>query len=1090
MFNSSIENLLQEIYFNKSDMILSSSLNEDYLSSSFKFDEFDTGLKSTQQIKLDYSKFENHTFFNSAVAKLNVAFEKIINKFPYDGTKNDILNFYDDLNGFEKYVLDNFPYNFGFLDFKGTNYIAVNDFQGLNNFQGLNKTSEGKSVLSPGSGSFSIEFHFKPASSNSDEIIIQKKNSSENIGYSIYTDSGAAPSNCIINISIFSGSVSVDASAEIERDKFHQLSFVFDNSSEDFSKVFIYVNSILKSESENLNKINSIDISRFNFLIGSGSTFQNSLTTFSPTSALTGSLDEIRFFSKKITPEEIFANRDKNVFAEDNLKLYYKFNEPADISSNISDPIASICLDSSGNSLHSNLINFSILNRKQTTEDSTSLMTNEKRNFNKILFPGNSEIRSLNNSLFEYASEYDKFNPNLITKLVPKHYLIDGQLLDGFDNFASSINELKEQNTTPGKFEIGNVQLMVSMLYVLASFYDELKLYIDSFSLIDTVEYDALNDSPDVLLERQFRKFGLDYLNILDNKDFNKYFLGEYSVDGINFDNIPLKEIQLRMLRNIAINLKHILSSKGTIDSLKYFIRSIGIDPETSMKFIEYGSNDINLSELRENRKISDRMIRFQTGSYIESDYLVAERFESGNPTISGNSNDDNLLTSGSWSLEFCSKFYETDNESELNISSLVRFYTTGSSIPIDEGCILNLIADKDNETLTLLFNPKSTGSPTNNILNLTNVNIFDGERWVIGFGREVNYTDHPHSSSYFIKAGRLSNVDSIDIFQTSSFFYDKDDNVFCKSSSTHNSDGLFFVAGDGRSQNISQTDFVQASDNGLNSDSILRFSNFRFWTKPLTEEEFLEHTKNPFSVGDENFIFNSRFELNHSSSYEKLRSHLVHRWDEKKADINGEIKFQDTMKSGFDINGYGFDPGSKVLFPDVVYHTTLPLHIDESVGKDKIFISNKNKKTERKSDNRFEIQISLIDYLNEDIIRFLSSTKELETLLGNQDNLFLSKYEDLEFLKMIYFDRLEQKLNFKSYREVYNLISDSIDGFIGTLLPEKTKFKGINFTVQQHLLERYKIKYKVPNFYLNSLDSNKNQSNTTILIEQAIIGN
>ena len=54
------------------------------LSSSFRLDAPGTGLKSTQQIPLDWSKFENHTFFNSAQAKTNVAFETLFNSFPFD----------------------------------------------------------------------------------------------------------------------------------------------------------------------------------------------------------------------------------------------------------------------------------------------------------------------------------------------------------------------------------------------------------------------------------------------------------------------------------------------------------------------------------------------------------------------------------------------------------------------------------------------------------------------------------------------------------------------------------------------------------------------------------------------------------------------------------------------------------------------------------------------------------------------------------------------------------------------------------------------------------------------------------------------
>jgi len=42
-----------------------------------------SGLFSTQQIfNLDWSKFENHTFFDSAIAKVNYVFDKLLNDFP------------------------------------------------------------------------------------------------------------------------------------------------------------------------------------------------------------------------------------------------------------------------------------------------------------------------------------------------------------------------------------------------------------------------------------------------------------------------------------------------------------------------------------------------------------------------------------------------------------------------------------------------------------------------------------------------------------------------------------------------------------------------------------------------------------------------------------------------------------------------------------------------------------------------------------------------------------------------------------------------------------------------------------------------
>ena len=56
---------------------------------SFRFDAPGSPLKSSQQMPIDFSRFENHTFFSSAVTNVNLAYEKIINKFPFDGTKRE-----------------------------------------------------------------------------------------------------------------------------------------------------------------------------------------------------------------------------------------------------------------------------------------------------------------------------------------------------------------------------------------------------------------------------------------------------------------------------------------------------------------------------------------------------------------------------------------------------------------------------------------------------------------------------------------------------------------------------------------------------------------------------------------------------------------------------------------------------------------------------------------------------------------------------------------------------------------------------------------------------------------------------------------
>ena len=62
--------------------------------SSFRYDTPGAGIKSTQQIPVDWSRFENHVFFDSAQSKINVASDVIVNSFPFDGDRKKVESFF------------------------------------------------------------------------------------------------------------------------------------------------------------------------------------------------------------------------------------------------------------------------------------------------------------------------------------------------------------------------------------------------------------------------------------------------------------------------------------------------------------------------------------------------------------------------------------------------------------------------------------------------------------------------------------------------------------------------------------------------------------------------------------------------------------------------------------------------------------------------------------------------------------------------------------------------------------------------------------------------------------------------------------
>ncbi|NBP57571.1 hypothetical protein EBU71_13745, partial [bacterium] len=137
--------------------------------------------------------------------------------------------------------------------------------------------------------------------------------------------------------------------------------------------------------------------------------------------------------------------------------------------------------------------------------------------------------------------------------------------------------------------------------------------------------------------------------------------------------------------------------------------------------------------------------------------------------------------------------------------------------------------------------------------------------------------------------------------------------------------------------------------------------------------------------------------------------------------------------------------------------------------------------------DVRFSIEFSLIDSLNKDIINMFATFDTLSKAIGSPELLYSPDYPDLERLRDIYFNRLKQKMNFRNFLEFYRWFDLSMSNFIEQLVPRKTRFKGINFVIESHLLERHKMEYKSTDAYLGDSLSLKRRDDT--ILTQQVVG-
>ena len=1117
-------------------------LQKDMASSDyFVYNQEGSGIGSTQQIPVDFSKFENHTFFNSAEVNVNVAFDNIINKYPFDGSRKELEEYLNGLTGFEKYVLDKFPTNVGCIILSGAttgsttigNYIEVSDHAGAN-FTDFSRNRSGESQLAFDRKSYSIETNlFVPSLKNSNEVICQKMSGSN--GFTLALSRSTSTTTTEVLFAVRSGSVSLITSASIDKNKFNNLCAVYDRT-HDSGRLKLFVGSKLVGTSSSTAIFEDIDFHRSSLFIGSGTSHGGVLhdsVDFLPKATLSGALDELRIFRSAKTSEQIEENMKRGIFASDDLLLYYKFNEP---SASFGDN--TIVLDSSGKSLHSRISNY--INACRITSSLTLPLSSEERKYNPVLFPKFQEVIDLNVNLLTTASDYDTKNPNLITRLVPKHYLKEGQDFFAMESLEGDIALPYTGSSIPGTGELGSAQILSSILFVWAKHFDELKIATDQFSQLRNPDYTSEDGMSDAFVTALMNHYGFDSPPILTDASPGQYFHGE-NVTGqyVNVEE-SLQTIRNKILRRILVNIQDIVKSKGTVHSVKSSLRALGLDPDILFRIKEYGGpRKFELSELRSKRAVIQPMLDMSGGyvgrnqgtldfmgfssvcPHIETKYLSGSRKEVGFPEAQGtfvqpgttfggyhgvsNTLSDGLFTSGSWTYEGTYRFPMSGNF--LLTQSAARIHVTGNVAPsVGHGVVANLLVmsgttvdGKETESSVKLFVRATTDAYTSTEwpaleMILTGVNVMDGDKWSLSFGRMRNdQEDHLMSSSYFLRCGKQNDGRITDLHLTTSFYKEDPGGtsskiVWQRATGSLNASGPFIVVGS-QSLNRDANIFLNATSipaQAQITDFGGQLAQMRFWSKALTEKEWKEHVRNPTSVGVEDPVSNFNFNTVPTGAFERLRLDISIDQPVSASDSSGTISLVDFTQNEITGSGRGFE-ASKLLFDyEKVKFSSISPFFDTAASDVKIrarsFVSSSNAdefnasraplyeilpNDEPQDDPRFSIDFSVANALNEDIVTMFATLDEIDNALGGANLQFSPDYPGLQNLRDTYFDKLEGKVNFKNFLEFFRWFDKSIGTLIEQLVPKKTNFLGVNFVIEPHSLERAKVQYQFDGQYI-----------------------
>ena len=844
---------------------------------------------------------------------------------------------------------------------------------------------------------------------------------------------------------------------------------------------------------------------------------------FEPQRTLSGAIDELRFWHEPRSQKQLKSFSDRNVFSDSNLKLYYRFNEPSGSFGSTGRPgNSSLILDHAGNGLHATVSRFDMSQREK--RGLRVPLGQERQEDSPILFPSFSTVVDLNERLMTSASNYDLNNPNLITNLVPRHYLQEAAAEEGFESDIGNINDgYGYDSDVPGRGSIGSPQLIAALLYTMAANMDELKLFVSEFNRLLKVDLKSEGTISNQFLPFLAKYYGLNLPNAFKMSTIRQL----QDAQDLNLNavksTLSLGAIQNTIWRRILSDLPELMRTRGTRHSIEALLRNIGIRPNGLFRIREYGgSRRKEISDTFEKRSEIAAMLDF-SGSlrassvtshdssnvdgngfhpnipHFQTKFLSASRVEPGTPKIQGtlvnglsNNPEDGLLTSGSFSAEALFKF---GGSSHLRNQSLFRMQTTGT---VGSPLLFNVIAKppvpETNTTgsLVLYGKPQSTSSESTLKMIMTGVNVFDGNKWHVSFGRTRQDFNNNSiaTSSYFFRAGKMTAGRLGQYSSMNTAYDDFAGSQLTDMSAAYNSSGSFLVFGS-QSIGYTTTHLMSNSDNEAKTTLFSgKVSGIRFYSKTLTETETLTHIKNFKSIGTQDPLTNFGFNTANSGSFERVRTDIHIDQPVTMSNSDGNIALFDFSQNGFGGDAKGFETSKRIIKPERFDYEILSPRFELATATNKVRIRSFRNVNNIKQfggvlaplyeipqdeqpmdDRRLSIDISSVQALNEDIVNILATLEFFDNAIGAPELVFASEYRDLRTLRMQYFNRLQNKLSLEKFFKFYKWFDDTVGDLIEEFLPSSTNYLGTNFIIESHMLERNKFQYNYHDMYVGEIE-------------------
>ena len=816
---------------------------------------------------------------------------------------------------------------------------------------------------------------------------------------------------------------------------------------------------------------------------------------------LSASLDDFRYWRRKRTPTQIGQHWFTQVGGGTNsditnaatastkysfenpvdLGVYYKFNEGI---YNVTATAAqdAVVLDYSGRTTNGSWHGYAVGSRfsgSAIVESSASVAEFK----DPIIYSSHPDVVSLRTTKTEEGRLYD--------------YQNNANIYHSYPSWILAEDEDKDR------------QPLKDLTQILASYFDTLHLQIKALPEIKNVKYPSGSDKPYPFANRLINSLGLVSSEIFANATDLEYLA---SKNDFKRFVTKLEETKNNIYQNIYNNLIYIYKSKGTEKSFRNLIRCFGVGEEL-VNINLYGS-DITY-ELRNNADF--RTVKKKYANFHNTSRFDATVFQE---TGSGNTNSRGYITS-SISSSWGGQTYEAETifptqlglgepnyvENAFVTASIFGCHTSGSGNDwVSTSHITDTGQFQVQSVRPSIYSKDAyfqlTGSGYYQFDQLTSSlfkDVYDDSKW--NFAVRIKPSKYPLAPSVSGSAGGGAAATFDLSFAGYNYVLDKMVNSFVVTSSASRVNALNFLTSSKRFfLGAHRTNFTSS----VLQQSDAKISSMRVWMSYLEDETLKAHAQDVENFGSK-YPYKSAYmsKDNHSlgeSSGQIIVPQLetlVLNWNfdtVTSSNASGQFIVSDVSSGSTSLAsrwewlgnvsayqypglGWGFPASatgsvsreyvysSKQQLPETLNSSDMISLIDDTTRQ--MFTRDS-----RPIDYSFAFEKSMNAIVSQQMLNYFATIIAFNNLIGEPVNRYRQDYKDLEKLRALYFERVQNTPDFEKFVEFFKWIDMSLGTMLVQLAPASARFsEKLRTVVESHILERNKYWNKFPTLEMKISD-------------------